>query len=393
LSILRQRLCKLGLRLILDFVPNHLARDHDWVKDQPECFVQGTLENLQNDPANYFTAANGRVFAHGRDPYFSGWTDTVQIDYRRLETRRIMSDLLSMIAERCDGVRCDMAMLVTRDVFLRTWGGEFEASGIEFWPEAIAKVKARYPDFLMVAEVYWGLECQLLEMGFDYVYDKCLYDRLLNGHAGQINDCLRERSEYRNHLVRFIENHDEQRALTAFGTSQCSRAAATLALNLPGMRFFHEGQLDGYRLKLPVQLGRRHPEPVDAAMERFYRRMLLSLQPPILHEGQWRLLAPTAAWPENTSHKNFIAYQWTMGEEFRVVVVNFSSQVAQCFVPVKIPALSGHMWYLRDLLGDAIYLRKGDDLLGQGLYLDMPAYGYHFFRFERKSEILAEQDL
>jgi glycosidase len=144
LASLRTRLRDLGLRLILDFVPNHMALDHDWLATHPQRLVPGDSDRLAREPANYFqTDVDGqaRIFAYGRDPYFDGWPDTVQIDYRRPDTRRAMSDLLLSVAERCDGVRCDMAMLLTRDVFLNTWGGSFDPPEAEFWPAAITDLK------------------------------------------------------------------------------------------------------------------------------------------------------------------------------------------------------------------------------------------------------------
>ena len=384
LAALRRRLRLLGLRLILDFVPNHLAVDHAWLSWHPERLLHGDAADLAQEPGNYFRSdASGqpRVFAHGRDPYFDGWTDTVQLDYRRPDTRRAMTDILLAIAERCAGVRCDMAMLVTRDVFCRTWGGQVDPPQAEFWPAAIAKVKASHPDFLMLAEVYWGMEWELQQQGFDYTYDKCLYDRLLDGDATAVRLHLRANLEHQRRLARFIENHDESRALAALGP-QRSRAAATLALTLPGLRLLHEGQLEGRKVKLPVQLGRRPSEPPEPGLEPFYRRLLAALCRPVFHDGDWHLLEPLEAWKGNSSHHAFVAHRWTLREEHHLVAVNLSSHPAQCFLRLDLPALAGHPWRLQDLLSDAQYARDGDELLAQGLYLNLPSYGCHLFQLQ-----------
>ena len=379
LAILRERLRQLGLYLILDFVPNHLAVDHIWVTDHPERFVQGSQADLSQAPDSYF-GTHDRVFAHGRDPYFPGWTDTVQLDYRLPDTRRAMSDVLLALGERCDGVRCDMAMLVTRDVFLRTWGGEFDPPGAEFWPGAIAGVKAAYPGFLVLAEVYWDLEYELQQMGFDHTYDKRLYDRLLGDNPALVREHLQLASlEYQRHLVRFIENHDEQRAVEAFG-SQRSQAVATAVLTLPGLRLIHEGQMVGRRLKLPVQLGRRPVEPSEPGMESFYRQLLAALGHPAFHRGLWHFAQTREAWPGNPSHGNFVAHCWALGEECRLVVTNLASGRSQCFLPLDGLNLAGRTWQLTDLLSGVQYIRRGDDLLARGLYLDIPGYGYHLFQ-------------
>ncbi len=80
LARLRERLHKRGLRLVLDFVPNHVAPDHHWVNEHPDFFVEGTPEQLIAEPQNYqrFDMANrSRILAYGRDPYFAGWSDTL----------------------------------------------------------------------------------------------------------------------------------------------------------------------------------------------------------------------------------------------------------------------------------------------------------------------------
>ena len=81
---LRQRLQARGLRLMLDFVPNHTALDHPWVESQPEFYVPGDEAALAGWPQNYIRMENSRsplILAHGRDPYFPGWPDTLQLNY------------------------------------------------------------------------------------------------------------------------------------------------------------------------------------------------------------------------------------------------------------------------------------------------------------------------
>lgn len=385
LAELRGRLKRLGLLLILDFVPNHFALDHPWLDRHPERFVRGTPELLAREPRNYFTreieGGPPRVFAHGRDPYFDGWPDTAQLDYRRPETREAMTDALLSVASKCDGARCDMAMLVTRAIFERTWGGEFEPEWAEFWPEAVARLRAARPDFLLLAEVYWDLEYELQQQGFDYTYDKRLYDRLHYQDAASVRAHLTAGPDYQSRLARFVENHDERRAQEVFGAARCP-SVSTLTLTLPGFRLLHEGQLDGWRVKLPVHLGRRPQEPSDPRVREHYRRLLAALSEKVFREGGWRLLEARAAWDGNPSHLNYVASRWTLGAEHRLVVVNLSPGWAQCYVPLEMPELAGRSWLLSDLLGDARYARDGGSLLSPGLYLDMPGDGYHLFKIE-----------
>ncbi len=393
LDAFRQRLRKFGLRLILDFIPNHFAIDHDWLGDHPERFVQGGHGSLHQAPGHYFAAKNGFVFAHGRDPNLRPWNDTVQLDYRRSDTRQAMMKHLLAVAERCDGIRCDMAMLITRDVFLYTWGGDFDKPGVEFWPEAIQKVKAAHQDCLMMAEVYWDLEPELQQMGFDYTYDKGLYDVLVGDRAVDIRIRLHKSLKYQHRLVRFIENHDERRSVEVFGGVSRSLAIATLVLNLPGMRLFHDGQMEGQCFNPPVQIGRYCRETVDNDIEQFYKRLLLSLRDPVFHDGEWCLLAPQAVRPSDISYNNVVAYQWVLGEDRRIVIVNLSPDVAKCILPLQISGLAGHSWYLRDLLRTTGRICNGDDITIHGLKVEIPAYGYEILAIESLSEIRKQRDL
>jgi hypothetical protein len=385
LAAIRRRLQELGLRLILDFVPNHMALDHAWCTVQPQRLIQGDPELLAREPENYFQPeieGDRPVFAHGRDPYFPGWPDTVQLDYRLPRTRRAMSDLLLSIVERCDGVRCDMAMLLTRDVFLKTWGGSFDPPTAEFWPAAITDLKALYPGFLTMAEVYWDMEWELQQQGFDYTYDKRLYDRILNADAVSVRAHLSAGMDYQGHLARFIENHDEPRAAQAFGVER-SKAAAVLALTLPGLRLLHEGQLEGCRVKLPVHLGRRQQEQPVSGIEPFYRRLLGILRQPVFHDGKWQALEPLAAEAGNPSYQNAVAHQWIRGDARWVVAVNMSARPARFRLRLRMPEMAGRSWLLYDVLNDQVYPRSGDEMVGQGLYIALPEYGYHVFDIRR----------
>ena len=191
LAKLRQRLGEAGIGLILDFVPNHTASEHLWVRRHPEWFVHADSGHRAVDPDGYFEVrSDGRHWiAHGRDPNFPPWTDTAQLDYRHPDVPRAMTQALKEVATRCDGVVCSMAMLVLDDVFRSTWSGRSippsvaeEASPFgEFWWHATRAVHEVYPKFLLIGEAYWDHEWRLQQLGFDFTYDKPLTDRLVAG--------------------------------------------------------------------------------------------------------------------------------------------------------------------------------------------------------------------
>jgi hypothetical protein len=378
LKRLHRRIQERGMRLLLDFVPNHMAPDHPWVRDHPDYFVHGTDEQLQREPRNYTrvaTPVGPVVMAYGRDPYFAGWPDTLQLNYAEPGLQEAMAAELERIAGMCDGVRCDMAMLILPDVFERTWG----LRPAPFWPDAIRRARAKKPGFLFMAEVYWDLEWTLQQQGFDYTYDKRLYDRLREGHARPVRDHFRADMEFQRRSARFLENHDEPRAAAVF-PPETHRAAAVLTFLCPGLRFFHQGQADGRTKKIPVHLRRGPAEPVNLETRRFYDQLVDCLRRPEVRDGEWRLLECSPAWDGNWTWDCFICFAWQGGGGNPLLaVVNYAPNQSQCYVNLPFQDIAGEALRLQDLMGPAVYDRQGDELLSRGLYLDLPAWGYHVF--------------
>jgi Alpha amylase, catalytic domain len=384
LARMRQRLQQRRLKLMLDFVPNHMAPDHPWVEEHPDYFVHGTETDLARPPQNYCRAQgkNGQlVLAYGRDPYFDGWPDTLQLNYGNPDLQEAMIGELELIAGQCDGVRCDMAMLVLPDVFERTWGIRAEP----FWPKAIESVQRKHQNFQFMAEVYWDLEWTMLQQGFDYAYDKRLYDRLREGHARPVREHLNAGLDYQNKLARFLENHDESRAAASFPPEN-HEAAAIVTFLSPGLRFFHQGQFEGRRKRISPHLVRGPEGPADQKLKQFYDRLLAALREPIVRNGDWRLLECVAAWEGNWTWDCFLAFAWQGADEDRLLVtVTYAPNQSQCYVRLPFVDLAGRQWRLQDLLGDAQYDRDGDSLGSRGLYLDMAPWSYHLFRVQKLS--------
>jgi len=268
-----------------------------------------------------------------------------------------------------------MAMLVLPNVFERTWGRRAPL----FWPETTRRVRERTPGFTFMAEVYWDLEWTMMQQGFDYAYDKRLYDRLRENHARPVREHLFAGLDYQNRLARFLENHDEPRAAATFPAGM-HEAAAIITFLSPGLRFFHQGQFEGRRKRISPHLVRAPQEPVDGDLERFYESLLAALRNSTVRDGQWQLLECRPAWEGNGSWDCFIIWTWQDSRDRRrLVVVNYADHQSQCYVRLPFADQAGHMVRLKDVMGPASYDRDGSELLSRGLYLDVPAWAYHVF--------------
>jgi len=383
LAIARRELSGRGMNLILDLVPNHVAPDHPWVAEHPEYFIRGNVDDLRNDPSS-FHEQGGTVFACGRDPYFPAWPDVLQLNAFEHGLRQAVIETVSSIAQQCDGVRCDMAMLFLNSVFERTWSvraGPRPAT--EYWVDLISAIKRKYPGFLFIAEAYWDLEWELQQKGFDFCYDKKLYDRLEHASAESIRLHLCADLAYQGKLLRFIENHDEPRAAASFAPAQ-ERAAALTTSTLPGIKLFHEGQFEGRKVRPPVFLDRRPHEPVDPNLQSFYKKLLGAINRPVFREGEWSLCERTG-WPDNTSFQNLVAWNWRKGDERYLIVVNLSDGLVQARVQVRWADVGGGKWQLLDALSGTRYERDGDEMLSPGLYVELRPWNYHFFQCLRAS--------
>jgi Alpha amylase, catalytic domain len=396
LAALRTRLSEAGIGLILDFVPNHTAVDHPWVRRHPEWYVHADTAQRSADPTEYFEVrSDGRHWiAHGRDPNYPPWTDTAQLEYRHPDVPRAMTQALREVATRCDGVMCSMAMLVLDDVFRGTWGSRSVLPSVvedaspfgEFWWHASSSVREAYPRFLLIGEAYWGLEWRLQQLGFDFTYDRPLLERQLAGDAGAVAAHLRADDVYQRRSVRMLEDRNGPR-IAARMSPQQERATALLDATIPGMFMVRDGQMDGAQADVPVQLRREPDEPLDDGLHEFYARLMLATNDETFRLGQAIRMEPVQAWGENMTHEGIVARLWVgQHRQLRLAVANLTPEPAQGYIPLPLPEFAGKVVQLRDLLDDeATYIRQGDDLLTRGLYLDLPGYGGHIFRITREA--------
>eukprot|EP00435_Cladocopium_sp_Y103_P058588 s1186_g20.t1 len=367
LAKFRQRLAAKGVALMVDFVPNHMARDSPWT-GKDGLFIKGR---------------NGDV-AFGRDPYSGDWTDTAQLNYWSETCRQHMLQELLHLADRCDGMRVDMAMLCVNDVVERTWGPLLREQGFqrpheEFWVWALPQLRKSHPNFLLVAECYeydeilpHGTMLELLRQGFSSAYDKVMYDRLSEGHMDKLRGHLYHHPcMCSGKLCHFTENHDEDRSAAHFGPR--ALAATVASLTLPGPRLVMWGQALGLRQRLAVHLRRAIREAPDAALSSALQGLLSAL---CKCRGSWQATLPmhgNEAW-------RLLAWAWKGPGSAAVIAVNYTDQEAWAHIQLHdvLAQAPTDQLQLTDALSGEVFERSRATLCSsEGLVVGLKPFQSH----------------
>jgi hypothetical protein len=376
---IREHLHKRDMKLILDFVPNHTAPDHPWVYEHPEYYIRGKKSDYDNNPSLFSVIRNNdrsMYVARGRDPYFHPWTDTVQLNHFNPHMRLALINEIKRISGYCDGIRCDMAMLVLNDIFASNWKwtepGTHAQSSKEFWED----VREQIPGLLLIAEAYWNTGRYLLQLGFDFVYDKELYDLLQRSTPMKIARHLTSDYAYQKKLVRFIENHDEPRSAEVFGWNKL-QAIVTLFSSVPGMKLYHQGQLEGKKIRIPVQLRRMRAEVADSENLLFYEKLLSITGHDVFNNGEWYIkdVIPSS----DESFSNLIAYVWRSKEILKLVAINVSGHYSQGRILFRSDEITNGNYILIDELNGRKYVRNGSNLITSGLHVTLDGFHAHMF--------------
>lgn len=271
-----ERTHKVGMKMVIDFVPNHVAREYGSDAKPDGVSDLGESDNVQQafSPSNNFYYIPGQSLncrfdmtdtevsaykekpakATGNDCFWAtpdrnDWYETVKLNYGvdycggRVghfapipdTWEKMLHILLFWAAKGVDGFRCDMAEMVP----------------VEFWDWALKNVKAKYPDIIFIGEVYNpSLYRDYIYRGhFDYLYDKVgLYDTLksvirMECGAGNITNCWQSLDDIRNHMLYFLENHDEQRLASPFFAGNATKGIPALMVSAligsnPYMHYF-----------------------------------------------------------------------------------------------------------------------------------------------------------
>ena len=240
----------------------------------------------------------------------------------------------------------------------------------------IGELRARHPETVLVAEAYWDMEWVLQRQGFNFCYDKRLYDRIIGGDASAVRDHLHADLSYQSRLLRFLENHDEPRIASRLAGAP-ERAAAVSVATLPGAILWHEGQFEGRRVRPPVFL----PAVLTSRPTPSSLTGTGACWPPwaTTRYGRVRGDCTRCGWPDNQSCRNLVAWSWAgdRGDGRHLVVVNLSGQPAQGQIPLDWPDLPGRNWWPTDIFGKQVFERDGDELATTGLFVDLESWQFY----------------
>ena len=234
----------------------------------------------------------------------------------------------------------------------------------------------KHPEFIFIAEVYWGLEWDIQEMGFDYTYDKILYDRLRFSNPENIKGHLGAEHLFQMRSIRFTANHDEEESLKAFGKEK-SLAASTIIATLPGARMFHLFQLLGRPERMPIQYIKDDFQE-NKEVSDYYLKLLHIASDPAFHGGQWSLRDVTPAAMGDDSHRNILAWQWKQRNTGKLIVINYSGAPAKGRLSMKGVYGPGSK-ITEELTGETINVAP--EMVSQGYELNLKPYESKIFTY------------
>jgi len=363
----------------LDFVPNHSAVDCQWTSVDPSFYVRAPQLVPPYDSSRFLS--NG--IAYGYSGWGKAWTDTAQFNYWNMDLRNAITEQLMNVASYSDYIRCDMAYLALNDVIQQIWPQEMSYWGYtepatEFWTEAIAQVKDKY-DVKFLAEVYNEWAPKIREVGFDYAYDKTLYDHLGTGNLEDIRNYISSTPlEVHQRSAHFVENHDEPRAATFFGTNSRADAANAVVMTLPGMRFYFDGQERGYFNKLEVHLRRGTPESSHVGVVKYYDALRSVLSKPLFNLGKWtyRNVNGSDAW-------RLMTWEWEYNYEKLLVVINFSDAEGSGSIvcPEAQPVNGNDTIHVTELLTGTIFTQSAVQMSSSGLGVVVGSWSVQMFQY------------
>lgn len=459
--LLRKKALKRGIRLAGDMVPNHMGIDSKWVCENPDWFISTEFPpfgsytfngpDLCNDERysihledHYYNKSDAAVvfeFAehstgskryiyHGNDGTSMPWNDTAQLNYLRSEVREYLINTIIQIAKKFKIIRFDAAMILTKKHFQRLWfpepggGGDIpsragrglskedfsELFSKEFWKEVVERIASETPDTLLLAEAFWLMEPYFVRtLGMHRVYNSAFMNFLKNEENADFRTSIKNTIEFNPEILKrfanFMNNPDEETAISQFGSDDKYFGVCILLSTLPGLPMFGHGQIEGFREKYGMEyrkayidetpdrhLLKRHEKeifPLLKQREIFSQSENFRLYDFINHSGE--------------VNEDVIAYSNSFNGKHSLIVYN--NKYSDCTGTIRIScpfvefsydggknirtneiidALNIHpdhnkFLIFRDIINSLTYIRRTTEIAENGMYFELGAFKYHVF--------------
>ncbi|MFQ5616124.1 MAG: alpha-amylase family glycosyl hydrolase, partial [Anaerolineales bacterium] len=318
---LRARAHARGVRLAADMVPNHTGIYSKWVLEHPDWYISLdqppfptytfdspdisenpdigiTLEDHyyeRTDAAVVFKRTDRRTgrtdyIYHGNDGTSMPWNDTAQLNYLNPEVREAVIQAILGVARKFPIIRFDAAMTLAKKHFQRLWFPEPGSGGAipsraglgltrsemdqampkEFWREVVDRIALEVPDTLLLAEAFWLMEGYFVRtLGMHRVYNSAFMNMLRDEKNAEYRQVIKNTLEFDPEIleryVNFMNNPDEETAVTQFGKGGKYFGVCTLMITMPGLSMFGHGQIGGLTEKYGMEYKRafldEHPDP------------------------------------------------------------------------------------------------------------------------------------
>ena len=459
---LRDRAWYRGIRIASDMVPNHTGIDSKWINEHPERFLSIDQvpypsytfngPNLSDQPNigiyvedHYYNRTDAAVvfkyvdfrsgktkyLYHGNDGTSMPWNDTAQLNYLNADVREAVIQQILHVARLSPIIRFDAAMVLTKRHIQRLWFPEPGSGGAipsrstypvlkenfdklipkEFWREVVDRIAQEVPDTLLLAEAFWLLEGYFVRtLGMHRVYNSAFMNMLKNEENSKyrltIKNTLEFDPEVLKRFVNFMNNPDEETAVTQFGKGDKYFGVCILMITMPGLPMIGHGQIEGFNEKYGMEYRKAYyNEQIDYDLvARHEREIFPLLKKRYLFSGVENFLLYDFYTSQGVVDENVFAYSNRVGKENILVI--YHNKYAQTNGWIKLSAaysvktgtgderklnrstlgdgLSLHneedfFCIFRDFIAGIEYIRTSKELYDQGLFVSLGGYQYHVF--------------